>query len=190
MKDYQKLHSNYYQAVPLNHQSLLLIHLLLHLQLGQLPFLIILLRCFFHFHLLRLYILTENNEAANKEVFADGWFRTGDIGFLDEYGALHINGRKKNLIILSNGENISAEEIESYVYSIPYVGEVIASGKNDVISIEVFLDEDVDKNSFERDIAELNKTLPLTKNIGNISYRDTEFPKTTTKKIIRNYIEV
>lgn len=131
-----------------------------------------------------------NNEAANKEVFADGWFRTGDIGFLDEYGALHINGRKKNLIILSNGENISAEEIESYVYSIPYVGEVIASGKNDVISIEVFLDEDVDKNSFERDIAELNKTLPLTKNIGNISYRDTEFPKTTTKKIIRNYIEV
>ena len=129
------------------------------------------------------------NEKANKEAFVDGWFRTGDIGFIDDHGALHINGRKKNLIILSNGENISAEEIESYVYSIPYVNEVIAYAKNDVITIEVYL-EDGNLEALEKDIAELNKNLPLIKNIGNIIVRDTEFPKTTTKKIIRNYIEV
>lgn len=129
------------------------------------------------------------NDKANEEAFVNGWFRTGDIGFLDEYGALHINGRKKNLIILSNGENISAEEIESYVYSIPYVKEAIAYAKNDVITIEVYL-EDGNLETLKKDIAELNKNLPLIKNIGNIIVRDTEFPKTTTKKIIRNYIEV
>lgn len=133
-----------------------------------------------------------NNQNANNEAFIDGWFKTGDIGFLDEFGALHIAGRKKNLIILSNGENIAAEELESYVYQIPYVKEVIVYGENDIITAEIYLDEDYSDalDRINNDIANLNITLPLVKNIGSIKIRDTEFPKTTTKKIKRNYIEV
>ena len=130
-----------------------------------------------------------HNEEENKKDFVDGWFRTGDLGRIDEYGALHITGRIKNLIILSNGENIPAESIESQVYTIPYVKEVVAYGKDDVIVAEVFLDEEVTdaKDRIHMDIQAINQRLPIVKNIGKVVIRDTEFPKTTTKKIKRNY---
>lgn len=130
-----------------------------------------------------------HNEAENEKVFEDGWFKTGDIGFIDEHGALHITGRIKNLIILSNGENIPAESIEEAVYTIPYVKEVVAYGKDNVIVAEVFLDEDVPdaRNRIDADIQAVNKKLPLVRNIGKVVIRDTEFEKTTTKKIKRNY---
>lgn len=130
-----------------------------------------------------------HNEAENEKVFVDGWFRTGDIGCIDEYGALHITGRIKNLIILSNGENIPAESIEEAVYTIPYVKEVVAYGKDNVIVAEVFLDEDVPdaKDWINADIQTINKKLPLVRNIGKVVVRDTEFEKTTTKKIKRKY---
>lgn len=129
------------------------------------------------------------NEAENKTVFIDGWFRTGDIGFIDKYGALHITGRIKNLIILGNGENIPAESIEEAVYTIPYVKEVIAYGKDNVIVAEVYLDEDIPnaKNQIYEDIQAVNRRLPHIRNIGKVIIRDTEFPKTTTKKIKRDY---
>ena len=130
-----------------------------------------------------------HNNQENEKVFADGWFRTGDLGRIDEHGALHITGRIKNLIILSNGENISAESIESYVYTIPYVKEVVAYGEDDVIVAEVYLDEEVvdAREQIHSDIQSLNQQLPYVKNIGRVVIRDTEFPKTTTKKIKRNY---
>lgn len=130
-----------------------------------------------------------HNDQENEKVFADGWFRTGDLGRIDEHGALHITGRIKNLIILSNGENISAESIESDVYTIPYVKEVVAYGEDDVIVAEVFLDEEVTdaRQRIHSDIQSLNQQLPYVKNIGRVVIRDTEFPKTTTKKIKRNY---
>ena len=130
-----------------------------------------------------------HNDAENAQVFQDGWFRTSDIGHLDRHGALHITGRIKNLIILSNGENIAAEGIEQLVYSMPYVKEVIAYGENDVIVAEVFLDEDVSdaRTRIHEDIKAINQHLPLVRNIGKVVIRDTEFPKTTTKKIKRNY---
>lgn len=130
-----------------------------------------------------------HNEEENQKVFVDGWFRTGDLGRIDEYGALHITGRIKNLIILGNGENIPAESIESQVYTIPYVKEVVAYGKDDVIAAEVFLDEEVAdaKDRIHTDIQAINQRLPIVKNIGKVIIRDTEFPKTTTKKIKRNY---
>jgi len=133
-----------------------------------------------------------HNDAENAKAFTDGWFRTGDIGSVDEYGALHITGRIKNLIILSNGENIAAEYIEEQVYTILYVKEVVAYGKDDVITAEVYLDEEVPDagERIHEDIAILNRTLPITKNIGKIVIRDSGFPKTTTKKIKRNYAEV
>jgi len=129
------------------------------------------------------------DESATMQPFCDGWFRTGDLGCIDSEGFLAITGRIKNLIILSNGENISAESIESQVYTIPYVKEVVAYGKDDVIAAEVFLDEEVAdaKDRIHIDIQAINQRLPIVKNIGKVIIRDTEFPKTTTKKIKRNY---
>ena len=130
-----------------------------------------------------------HNEVENEKVFVDGWFRTGDIGRIDEYGALHITGRIKNLIILGNGENILAESIEQEIYTIPYVKECIAYGKDNVIVAEVYLDEEVvdAKDRINDDIQVVNQHLPQIRNIGKVIIRDTEFPKTTTKKIKRNY---
>ena len=126
-----------------------------------------------------------HNEAENEKVFVDGWFRTGDIGKIDEYGALHITGRIKNLIILGNGENIPAESIEQEIYTITYVKECIAYGKDNVIVVEVYLDEDVvdAEDRINDDIQAVNQRLPQIRNVGKIVVRDTEFPKTTTKKI-------
>lgn len=130
-----------------------------------------------------------NDPKTNNLAFTDGWFRTGDLGYMDEFGALHITGRIKNLIILSNGENISAESIEKLVYTLSYVKEVVAYGQDDVIVAEVFLDADVPdaKGRIHDDIKAINQRLPLVRNIGKVVIRDTEFPKTTTKKIKRKY---
>ncbi len=129
-----------------------------------------------------------HNEAENEKVFVDGWFKTGDIGSIDKYGALHITGRIKNLIILGNGENIPAESIEEQIYTIPYVKEVICYGEDNVIVAEVYLDEEIAdaKERINDDIQVANQRLPQIRNIGKVVVRDTEFPKTTTKKIKRN----
>lgn len=130
-----------------------------------------------------------HNDYENQHVFSDGWFHTGDIGIIDNFGALHITGRIKNLIILSNGENVAAESIEQLIYAIPYVKEVIAYGKDDAIVAEMFLDDETAdaKERIYEDIKSINQKLPLVRNIGKVVIRDTEFPKTTTKKIKRNY---
>ena len=129
-----------------------------------------------------------HNEEETKKVFSEGWFKTGDIGCIDKYGALHITGRIKNLIILANGENIPAESIEEQIYMIPYVKEVICYGKDNVIVAEVYLDEEITdaKDRINDDIQTVNQRLPQIRNIGKVVIRDTEFPKTTTKKIKRN----
>ena len=129
-----------------------------------------------------------HNEEETKKVFVGDWFKTGDIGFIDNYGALHITGRIKNLIILGNGENIPAESIEEQIYTISYVKEAICYGKDNLIVAEVYLDEEVidAKDKINNDIQTLNQRLPQTRNIGRVVIRDTEFPKTTTKKIKRN----
>lgn len=130
-----------------------------------------------------------HNEVENEKVFVDGWFKTGDLGRIDEHGTLHITGRIKNLIILGNGENIPAESLEERIYTIPYVKEVIVYGKDNMIIAEVYLDEDVTdaKERIHADIQSMNQRLPFTRNIGQVVIRDSEFPKTTTKKIKRNY---
>jgi len=129
-----------------------------------------------------------NNQQATEESFDNGWFKTGDIGALDEDGFLFISGRKKNLIILANGKNIYPEELESILLNnISYIKEVMVYAEDNLIVAEVFLSEEIPIciDRLHEDILILNKSLALHKNIGKTVVRDIEFPKTTTKKIKR-----
>lgn len=137
------------------------------------------------------------NAAATKEAFKDKWFRTGDYGRIDQEGNLYITGRKKNIIILSNGKNIYPEELEAEVYKIPLVKEALVySCDDDKISLEVYLDTEYisamnieqPHEKFDKALNKLNSELPFYKKIQEYNVRDTEFPKTSTKKIIRGGI--
>lgn len=120
---------------------------------------------------------------ATEAALQDGYFKTGDLGYIDQDGFLFITGRKKNLIILSNGENVSAEELEAKIMSVPNVKEVIVYVESDLITAEVYAEN---KTDIELNILELNKTFPVYKRIQKIKFRDTEFEKTSTQKIKRN----
>ena len=139
------------------------------------------------------------NPAATEEVFDGEWFRTGDIGRFDENGMLYITGRVKNLIVLKNGKNIYPEELEGMIAKIPYVREVVVmahsntAGEELSIQAEIFPDAELAARDDVTNVAagiqiminNLNAQLPYYKRITGIKYRDTEFPKTTSKKIKR-----
>ena len=138
------------------------------------------------------------NEEATKEAFtADGWFRTGDIGRIDKDNFIYITGRKKNVIIASNGKNVYPEELEEYAHKIPYIKEIVVIGRktetDTAITAIVYPDKDnypdyTDEVFYEKilsHINEINKGLPSFKHITALEIRDTEFEKTTTKKIKR-----
>ena len=127
------------------------------------------------------------NEEETDKVLKDGWYYTGDIGYIDEDGFVFLNGRIKNLIILSNGENVSPEELENEISLIEDIEEVVVYAENNVITAEIYsekLNEDV-KQKIKNQINEYNKTLENYKRINNIVFRETPFDKTTSKKIIR-----
>ena len=132
-----------------------------------------------------------NNEEATREAFDGEWFKTGDIGSLDKDGFLYISGRKKNVIILSNGKNVYPEELEfALINYVPYIKEAVVYAESDEIFAEVYLDSENEPDCASRlanDIVEFNRTLPAYMNISKAVARDTEFPKTTTKKIKRQY---
>ena len=127
---------------------------------------------------------------ATAEAFDGDWFKTGDYGYIDEDGFLFFKGRKKNLIVLSNGKNVSPEEIEDKLSVIDYVKEVVVYDENGYITAEFFLDTVSTPDAKERikkDVNEINKKMPMYKQVARVKTRDSEFPKTTTLKILRNY---
>lgn len=142
-------------------------------------------------------------EATAEVLSDDGWFRTGDYGMINSKEQLIITGRKKNIIVLSNGKNVYPEEIENYIQSIPYIKEVVVYGlKNEYgeeykLCAEVFLNADKleelgitnPAESLKKDMASACASLPVYKNIGKIVIRSREFDKTTTNKIRRQSVE-
>jgi len=125
------------------------------------------------------------------EVLKEGWFYTGDYGYINDKQQLVITGRKKNIIVLSNGKNIYPEEIEGYIQGIDYVTEVVVRGlideKGDESSLmaEVFLSEEKTSAEVLKDIKKVSRDLPVYKQISKVVIRGEEFDKTTSKKIRR-----
>jgi len=141
----------------------------------------------------------KNEEETNK-VFTNGWFKTGDLGRLDEKGFLYVTGRLKNTIILSNGKNVQPEELEEYLLgALPYIKEVVVFADEKgggmemaIASIFVFNKDYLEENGITdpeallaRDFMDVNRNLPAYKQISKYSCRYEEFEKTTTKKIKR-----
>ena len=152
-----------------------------------------------------------NNQAATDEVMTDGWYHTGDLGCVDEDGALRICGRAKNLIVTANGKNVYPKEVENEISNIPFIAEIMVYGhKVDNTSEEVCaliyphqeaLDAYAEANGtgplslqdveeiIRKEILERGKALADYKRIKRFTLREDEFPKTTTRKIKRFVVE-
>ena len=145
-----------------------------------------------------------DNDKANADVFTDeGWFRTGDVGYLDADGYLYITGRLKSVIVLENGKNVFPEEIEEYVSGIELVSECVVVGRSQSMTDKVVLtaviypdytkfadkvtDETVQR-ALDNEIASMNKKLPSYKQVKAVEIRKTEFEKTTSRKIKRHLV--
>ena len=142
----------------------------------------------------------KDEETTADAMDSEGFFKTGDYGKLDKDNILYITGRKKNLIILSNGKNVYPEEIESALVAVPgvidiivYEGQSKRGMEHNAIVAEVYPDKDfIEKNGIEDIHAHLqayvddyNKTAVPYKKIGILKVRDEEFPKNTLRKIMR-----
>lgn len=147
------------------------------------------------------------NEAETKKVIRDGWFYTGDLGFIDDDGFVHITGREKNVIVTKNGKNIFPEEVEAYLGRSKYILESLVWGKYDEKSGETFVNAQIVPNIdvvkgelgenyteeqlyklIQAEVKKVNRNMPLYKRIMDFNIRYEEFAKTTTKKIKR-YME-
>ena len=141
------------------------------------------------------------DEAATKDAIdEEGYFKTGDYGKLDKNNVLYITGRKKNLIILSNGKNVYPEEIENELVATPgvidiivYEGQSKRGMEHNAIVAEVYPDNEyIQKNNItdikahlQKYVDDYNRTAVPYKKIGVLKVRDTEFPKNTLRKIMR-----
>ena len=146
------------------------------------------------------------NEKATADTFEDKWFKTGDLGFIDSDGFLHISGRKKNVIISKSGKNVFPEEIEDVLNRSRFIMESMVFGEDDekegeiigaqiVVDAEAFIElsetrgiqitPELIHDIIDGEIRKVNRELPGYKQIKRFHLRDQEFQKTTTQKIKR-----
>jgi long-chain acyl-CoA synthetase len=122
------------------------------------------------------------------EVIKDGWFYTGDLGRIDKDGYIYICGRKKNVIVLSNGKNVYPEEIETIINLSPAIKECIVYAEGDDIRCKIVADEEFEgdaNESIAQHMSYVNEQLIYYKRINSYTVQDTEMAKTTTGKIKR-----
>lgn len=150
------------------------------------------------------------NETITKDAFEGEWFKTGDLGYLDAEGFIHINGRKKNVIISKNGKNVFPEEIEDVLNRSPFVLESLVYGEKDpkqdeIIAVKIVPDSEAFIEIAEAkgikitpefvheiisdEVEKTNKQLPAYKHIRKFIIRNYEFEKTTTQKIKRYLVK-
>ncbi|MBQ3483416.1 MAG: AMP-binding protein [Clostridia bacterium] len=146
-----------------------------------------------------------NNDAANESAFtADGWYRTGDVGYMDKDGYIYITGRLKSVIVLENGKNVFPEEIEESLEDIDEIAEVVVVGRkgedgetvnltavvypNRELFAEGATNEEIYKVIYDK-IAALNRKAASFKKVKALELRDTEFEKTTSRKIKRHLVK-
>ena len=127
------------------------------------------------------------DEEATNAVIIDGWYHTGDLGYVDEEGFITLTGRKKNLIILSNGENLSPEELEEDFSRDSAVREVLVYDENGKIVAEIYPEEDyLDNQEYFNALKEkINNKRPMFKRIAIVKLRNEEFIKNGSMKIVR-----
>lgn len=146
-----------------------------------------------------------NNPEANEAAFTtDGWYRTGDIGYMDGDGYVYITGRMKSVIVLENGKNVFPEEIEEYLGKIETICESVVVGRKAPDSDAIILtavvfpaydkfptgaSEELIRESIRNSINAMNRRLPGFKQVKAVEYRQTEFEKTTSKKIKRHLVK-
>ena len=147
-----------------------------------------------------------NMPEETAKVIKDGWFHTGDLGYVDDEDFIYITGRKKNVIITRNGKNVFPEELEYYLGKIPFVSESMVwaesdeAGQDDVIAatikpdmeeVTAVLGEEAAKDTAAvekllwAEVDKINEDLPLFKKIKKVVIRTEDFEKTTGKKIKR-----
>ena len=139
-----------------------------------------------------------NDDEATQQVFSDDWFKTGDLGHIDTDGFLFITGRKKNLIILSDGNNISPEELETLLEKLPLVKSVFVCAKehNNLSMITACVHPDFEyarendiediQAELERETTQINTTLPFYKRVQKIEISEDDFEKTPLGKVKRH----
>lgn len=134
-----------------------------------------------------------DEELTREAITEDGWLRTGDMGYVDEEDFVYLNGRKKNLIILSNGENVSPEMIENCFDGDRLVADILVYGKGEIIAAEIYPNFEYaqahDIQDIEAALDEIvkkhNEELPSYSQVAQFSIRTTAFEKTSSNKIVR-----